>query len=166
MTFGWQYGLIALVAVQRFAELLWARRNARALLARGGKETGAAHYPLFIALHGMWLLALAFLVAPEVEPNWFWLFLFVALQVLRIWIVATLGPYWTTRIITIDGQPSVRRGPYRYFRHPNYAVVALEIPALPLALGLPWVALAFGLLNGVLLLYRIAVEDGARAAAA
>ncbi len=166
MTVGWPYALIALVGLQRLAELVWARRNTRALLARGGRETGAGHYPLFVVLHGSWLLALAIFVAPDATPNWSLLTVFLVLQILRVWIVASLGPYWTTRVITIEGEPSVRRGPYRYLRHPNYVVVALEIPALPLALNLTWLALAFGLLNFALLLYRISVEDKARAQAA
>ena len=87
---------------------------------------------------------------------------FAILQALRLWVIVSLGPFWTTRVITIDLEPPVRKGPYRYFRHPNYLVVALEIPVLSLAVGVPWVALAFGVLNVALLLYRIKIEDAAR----
>ena len=162
MALGWAHLLIALVALQRLAELLHARRNTRALIARGGKETGARHYPLFVFLHGGWLIALFVLTAPNPEPHWGWLALFAACQGLRLWVLATLGPYWTTRIITVAGAPPVATGPYRYVRHPNYLIVALEIPALPLGLGLPMVAAVFGLLNVALLAYRISIEDAAR----
>jgi methyltransferase len=131
-------------------------------MARGAREAGAGHYPLFVILHGGWLVALFALTPANPVPQWLWLAVFAACQILRVWVIAVLGPYWTTRIITLDGPPPVRRGPYRLLRHPNYAIVAVEMPALPLGLGLPWVALVFGLLNLGLLAYRIRVEDEAR----
>jgi methyltransferase len=162
MSFGWAHLLIALVALQRLAELVHARRNTRELLALGGVESGASHYPLFIALHGGWLISMFVFTEPDAEPRWALLALFGALQALRLWAMASLGPYWTTRIVTVAGTAPVTAGPYRYLRHPNYLVVALEVPVLPLALGLPAIAAVFGTLNAVLLLYRIRVEDAAR----
>ena len=161
-TLGWPHILIAFVAIERLAELVHSRRNTQALLRRGGQETGAGHYPLFVALHGCWLIALAVYAPSSLAPNWPLLAAFAILQALRVWVIVSLGPFWTTRVITIDREPPVGKGPYRYFRHPNYLVVALEIPVLSLALGLPWVALAFGALNVALLLYRIKVENAAR----
>jgi methyltransferase len=166
MTLGWPHLLIALVAIERVVELAHARRNARALLAAGGRETGAGHYPLFVALHGSWMVALAFLANPDLAPDWALIATFALLQLMRLWVIVSLGPYWTTRVIMVAGAPAVRTGPYRYLRHPNYAVVALEIPVVSLAVGLPRVALVFGCLNALLLLYRIHVEDAARAEAA
>ena len=58
MTLGWAHWLIALVALQRLAELVYARRNTAALLQLGAVETGAEHYPLFILLHAAWLAAI------------------------------------------------------------------------------------------------------------
>jgi len=161
---GWAHVLIAAVTLQRLAELAYATRNTRALLAKGGQETGAAHYPLFVLLHGGWLAAMAALTAPNPAPGWFWLTVFAACQALRLWVIATLGPYWTTRIVTLAGAPPVTAGPYRLLRHPNYAIVAVEIPALPLALGMPIVALVFGAANLALLGFRIAIENAARRA--
>ena len=83
---------------------------------------------------------------------------FVALQAFRVWILATLGPRWTTRIIVLPGEPLIASGPYRYFSHPNYAVVAAEIAVLPLALHLPLLALIFTLLNAAVLVVRIRAE--------
>ena len=162
---GWPHLLIALIAIERIVELVYARRNTRALLRRGGRESGAGHYPLFFALHGTWLAVLAFLARPDLVPGWSLLGAFAVLQLLRLWVILTLGPYWTTRIITLDGADPVRMGPYRYLRHPNYAIVALEIPVVSLAVGLPWGALLFGCLNALLLLYRVRTEEAARAAA-
>ena len=159
---GWPHALIAFVAIERLAELIHSRRNTQALLRRGGRETGARHYPLFIALHGCWLIALAVSAPSSLAPSWPLLVAFAILQALRLWVIVSLGPFWTTRVITLGHEPPVRKGPYRYFKHPNYLVVALEIPVLSLAVGVPWVALAFGVLNVALLLYRIKIEDAAR----
>jgi methyltransferase len=162
MSLGWAHAVIALVAAERIAELLLARRNTRALLARGGVETGARHYPLFVILHGGWLAAMFALMPADPEANWTLLAAFALLQAARLWVIASLGPYWTTRVIVVPGTAPVATGPYRWLRHPNYLIVALEIPVLPLALGLPSVALVFGLLNAGLLIHRIRVEDRAR----
>lgn len=155
--------LVALVAVQRGAEVLYARRNERRLRAAGAVEVGARHYPLFIVLHVAWLVALWFGIPPDARPVWPLLGLFVVLQAGRIWVLASLGWLWTTRVLTVPGQPLVRRGPYRFLRHPNYLVVAGEIAVLPLAFGAWAIAVTFSLLNGLLLLHRIRVEDAALA---
>jgi methyltransferase len=163
MTFFWVYALLGFVVLQRGLELAYARRNAARLLARGGREIGREHYPLFIALHAGWLVAIILFARPPVEVPWLLLGAFALLQALRLWVIASLGPYWTTRIITMDGEPLRRRGPYRFVRHPNYCIVALEIPLLPFLLGLPVIAAVFGLLNLLLLAYRIREEDRALA---
>lgn len=163
MTLGWVYVLLGLVALQRGIELVWAARNTRRLLAKGGREIGRDHYPLLVALHAGWLLTLILLARPTAEVHWLLLAAFLLLQIGRVWVIASLGPYWTTRIITLDGAPLRRRGPYRWLRHPNYVVVALEIPLLPLILDLPVVALAFGTVNLLLLALRIHQEEAALA---
>ncbi|HWG81021.1 MAG TPA: isoprenylcysteine carboxylmethyltransferase family protein [Stellaceae bacterium] len=159
----WVAVIVALVAVERIAELVHARRNTRALLARGAIEAGAGHYPLLVLLHGAWLVALLYAVPAERAPSWGWLGLFVLLQGLRLWVLASLGPYWTTRIITLPGAPLVRRGPYRFLRHPNYVVVVAEIAVLPLAFGAWRIALVFSALNLALLAWRIRIEQQALA---
>lgn len=158
------YAVLAFVVVQRLAELAYARRNEKRLLARGGRETGAGHYPLFILLHGGWLVALALTVPAEQPANWLWLGLFGLLQFGRLWVIVSLGPYWTTRIISVPDAPLVRSGPYRWLRHPNYLIVACEIAVLPLAFDALRLALGFSILNALLLWYRIQVEDNALAA--
>ncbi len=153
--------VVLLVAVQRLGELAYARRNTQRLLAAGGVEHGAGHYPLIVALHGGWLAALFALVPPDAPPSWGPLGGYGLLQLGRLWIIASLGARWTTRVIAPPGAPLVRRGPYRLLRHPNYLVVALEIPLLPLAFGAWQMALGFGLANLALLAHRIRVEDRA-----
>src|ERR1035437_3572633 len=114
------YAILALVVVQRTGELWYASRNTRALRARGAIEYGRGHYPLIVLLHASWLTAIA--VGIRTDPA-VWalpLMFFVLLQALRVWVLATLGPYWTTRVITIPGVRLVSHGPYRFVRHPNY----------------------------------------------
>ncbi|MBN9026112.1 MULTISPECIES: isoprenylcysteine carboxyl methyltransferase family protein [Kaistia] len=161
---GWAYWLLIAVALQRLVELARANRNTRRLLELGGREVGAEHYPLIVALHACWLLALTLLTSPDPPVNWGLIAVFALLQALRIWVLASLGPYWTTRIITLDDAPLQRKGPYRFMRHPNYLIVALEVPLLALILDLPVVALVFGAINLLLLAVRIQVEGRALAA--
>jgi methyltransferase len=155
--------IVGLVAAERIAELFHARRNTRALLAKGGVEAGAGHYPLLVLLHGAWLVAMLYFVPAETAPFWGWLAVFVVLQALRLWVLVSLGPYWTTRIITLPGAPLVRSGPYRFLRHPNYVVVVGEIAVLPLVFGAWRIALVFSALNLALLAWRIRIEEQALA---
>ena len=155
--------IVALVAAQRVAELIYGRSNEAALKRRGGIEIGQRHYPLFALLHTAWLVSLLLLVPAGTPVSWPFLALFLALQALRLWVMASLGPYWTTRVITLPQERLVRRGPYRALRHPNYAVVAGEIAVLPLVFGAWRIALVFSLLNAALLAWRIRLEERALA---
>lgn len=155
--------LLGLVALQRLLELAYARRNTRRLLAEGAREVGAAHYPLFLLLHSSWLVAIAVTVPWARVPNVALVALFLVLQAMRVWVVASLGPYWTTRVITRDDAPLIRRGPYRWIRHPNYVIVAGEIAVLPLAFGAWTVAAIWSVLNAALLLHRVRIENNALA---
>jgi methyltransferase len=157
--------LLAFVTLQRLGELVLARRNTAALLGRGGREVGAGHYPLIVALHAAWLAGLWLLAAdrPVLLP---WLTLFITLQAGRLWVIASLGERWTTRIIVLPDAPLKAGGPYRFLSHPNYAVVAGEIAVLPLVFGLTGYALLFSVLNALVLFTRIGVESAALAATA
>jgi methyltransferase len=152
--------ILALVTLQRLGELWLSNRNTRRLLAKGAREHSPAHYPLIVAVHLLWLVTLWWL-APTRPVDGFWLAFFVAIEVFRIWVLATLGPRWTTRIIVLPGAPLVRRGPYRFVNHPNYLVVVLEIAVLPLVFGLWQVAVVFSFLNAAVLTIRIRAEDRA-----
>ncbi|WP_375786096.1 isoprenylcysteine carboxyl methyltransferase family protein [Bradyrhizobium sp. Pha-3] len=152
--------ILALVTLQRLGELVLSRRNTERLLARGAIEVGARHYPLIVLVHAGWLSAL-WIWGRNQDVNLAMLTAYLALQGLRLWILATLGPRWTTRIIVLPGAPLVASGPYRYFPHPNYAVVVGEIALLPLALHLPVLALLFTVLNLAVLAIRIRAESRA-----
>jgi methyltransferase len=154
--------LFIAVVLQRLLELPIARRNTRALMAAGGVETGAAHYPLLIGVHVLWLVALAIWIARFDAPlHLGWACVYLALQPLRVWVMLSLGRFWTTRIITVPGAPLVRSGPYRLLRHPNYAIVIAEVIVLPLAVGAWPVAAIFAVLNGAALAVRLRAEDAA-----
>ena len=153
------YGIILLVALQRLVEMRYAERNTAALRARGAREIGARHYPLIVALHTGWLVAIVLLLPTPAVIDWWLLGLFILLQLARVWVIATLGPYWTTRIIMLADAPLVKRGPYRFVNHPNYIVVACEIAVLPLVFGETGVAIVFTLLNGAVLAWRIRQEE-------
>jgi methyltransferase len=152
--------ILALVTLQRLGELWLSNRNMRRLLARGATEVGAAHYPLIVAVHALWLAALWWF-APGRPVEGFWLALFILLQLARVWVIATLGDRWTTRIIILPDAPLVRAGPYRFINHPNYAVVVGEIAVLPLVFGLWSLAVLFSALNAAVLLIRIREENRA-----
>lgn len=151
--------VLVYIVIQRLGELVHANRNTRRLLSEGGEEYGEDHYHYFIFLHSAWIAVIALLVDPLHEIHPAMLVLFVATQLLRIWTLASIGRWWTTRIISAPHFDRVKRGPYRYIRHPNYLVVVLEVAIVPLMLGLPAVALLFSVLNAILLRHRISVEN-------
>ncbi|CAN5867549.1 isoprenylcysteine carboxylmethyltransferase family protein [soil metagenome] len=164
----WYVLLIALVAVERIAEVVVANRNRAWSRTQGGIEFGAGHYPVMVALHT------ALLAACLLEPillhrpfipalGWSMLAVVVAAQLLRWWCITTLGPQWNTRVIVIPGAARIAGGPYRLFSHPNYVAVIAEGIALPL-IHTGWLtALVFTMLNAALLTARINVENTALA---
>ncbi|MFF1529054.1 isoprenylcysteine carboxyl methyltransferase family protein [Cellulomonas sp. NPDC058312] len=163
--------LVALTALERLAELVVSARNARWSVARGGVESGRGHFPPMVALHTGLLLACVLEVHVADRPfvpwlGWVALALVIGSQALRWWCIATLGPRWNTRVIVVPGLPLVSTGPYRWIPHPNYVAVVVEGIALPLV-HTAWVtALAFTVLNAVLLLgFRIPAEERALRAA-
>jgi methyltransferase len=152
--------LLTFVTFQRLVELPIAHANTKRLLAAGGHEAGAGHYPLLVAVHVAWLASLWWL-APGRPIDLPFLTLFILIELGRIWVLQTLGRRWTTRIIVAPGEKLVASGPYRFVNHPNYQVVIGEIAALPLVFGLWKVALIFTVLNALALTVRIRAENRA-----
>jgi len=152
-----------LVLLQRGLEEIYSARNTNRLLAEGGREAGRDYYPVVAITHLGWIAALFLLIpasSPIIVPL---LVLYLALQVVRYWVIATLGRYWTHRIITLENALVVRAGPYRYLRHPNYAVTIAETFLLPLVFGDAAVAVIFGCVWSAVLYYKIILEDAALA---
>jgi methyltransferase len=152
--------ILGFVTLQRLVELPLARRNTAQLLARGGYEVAPSHYPMIVALHAAWL-GLLWWLAPGQPVHLPFLGLFALLELGRVWVLRTLGPRWTTRIIIVPGEKLVTDGPYRFLNHPNYLIVIGEIAVVPLIFGLIEVALLFSLLNAILLAVRIRAEEQA-----
>ena len=155
----WALAVFAYVIIQRLGELVYANANTRRLLAEGGREYGARHYPLFLILHSGWLISIAMFATPTATANIALLIAFIASQAFRFWTLSSIGRWWTTRIISAAHFPRVKRGPYRFIKHPNYALVVVEIALLPLLLGAPAMAVTFSLLNAGLLWWRIRMEN-------
>ncbi|MDY6999656.1 MAG: isoprenylcysteine carboxyl methyltransferase family protein [Actinomycetota bacterium] len=156
--------LIALVAVERVAELVVSQRNLKWSRAHGGVEYGAGHYPVMVVLHTALLAGCLFEAAHrEFLPalGWPMLALVVAAQGLRWWCIATLGHQWNTRVVVVPDAERVTGGPYRFIAHPNYVAVVIEGIALPLVHSAWITALVFTVLNAALLRTRISVENTA-----
>ncbi|MFJ7951061.1 isoprenylcysteine carboxyl methyltransferase family protein [Lysinibacillus sp. NPDC096418] len=159
------YIIVFLVIAQRLTEVFIAKRNEKWMLSQGAYEFGASHYPYMLALHSSFFLFLIVEVITNnssLSPLFPLLFiLFVAVQALRIWCLRSLGPFWNTKIIILPGAEVVKKGPYVFFRHPNYAVVCLEILLLPLMFQAYFTAFCFTLLNITMLSVRIPLEEKA-----
>lgn len=167
VSLAWYLALLVATGLERVAELVVSARNARWAFARGGREFGRGHFPPMVALHTALLVACALEAWLGGRPFLPWLgwpafTVVVASQGLRWWCIGALGPRWNTRVIVVPGLPLVDRGPYRWLRHPNYLAVVAEGIALPLVHSAWITAVAFTVLNAVLLFgFRIPVEERA-----
>jgi methyltransferase len=155
------HAVLLIVLLQRGGELVLARANTARLLQLGAIEIDRGGYKFLVALHATWLLALFATVPAARPPNWPLLGVFAALQIGRIWVIASLGRRWTTRLIVLPRAPLIARGPYRWLSHPNYLIVVGEMAILPLAFGAVAIAIAFSACNGLLLARRIRLEEAA-----
>ncbi len=157
----WLYAVVAFVVVQRLSELVVAHRNTSRLLDQGAHEVGREQCPWIVGLHALWLVALLTMVDPATQLEFVLLGVFCLLQLARLWVLASLGRRWTTRVMVMPGAPLVDHGPYKYVKHPNYMIVVAEIAILPLVFGAWQIALVFTLLNAILLRGRMRMEDQA-----
>ena len=160
--------LLGVVALERLFELVVSKRNASKILSQGGQEWGAGHYPVMVFLHTLIFPAAwaeVHFLDRVFQPNVAWVMtgLVGATMLLRYWAIHSLGDHWNTRVIVLPNADLVRRGPYRWVRHPNYLAVIIELAAIPLFHGAWLTAVSFGLANLVLLRHRIQVEEKAMA---
>lgn len=157
--------VISSVILQRLIELLIARRNEKWMLGQGAFEVGASHYPIMVTMHlAFFVTFLLEVVALGRTLSPFWILLliiFLLTQTARIWCLLSLGKFWNTKIIILPGADVVRRGPYRWLRHPNYLIVSIELLVLPLLFGAYFTAILYSLLNIWMLSVRIPAEEKA-----
>ncbi len=151
---------LAYVILERLIELPIATRNTKRLIAAGGVEHSPGHYPLIVAVHALWIATMLWF-GHDNPVSYVWLGVYAVLQVLRIYILGTLGKRWTTRIIVLRNEHRVTKGPFGFVPHPNYMLVIAEILVAPLVLGLWEVAAVFGALNAMVLTIRISAEERA-----
>lgn len=147
------------MAIARLSELAWSRHN----LAGSGVTTegrlSRATYPLIVVLHTAVIGGTV--VFGRGRVRWPWLAVLIAVQPLRAWVLTTLGGRWNARAAVPDELRIETGGPYAYVRHPNYAIIFIELIALPLAFGVSWLAAAGTVGNAVLLAPRIIEEEAA-----
>jgi methyltransferase len=150
---------------QRLIELAIARKNEKWMKQQGASEFGAKHYKYMVTIH---LLFFIFLIAEKIILNrgvssfWpFFLAVFLLAQCLRIWTISSLGKYWNTKIIVLADAKVIRKGPYRFIKHPNYCVVTIELLVVPLLFSCFMTAILFSCLNVLILSIRIPAEEKA-----
>jgi methyltransferase len=154
---------ISLIILLRIGELILSRRNEKWLLQNGAIEYGQNHYPLIVALHVLFIISLIieYSMKRTVYYSSFLLVLFFLLLIFKSWIILSLGKFWNTKIYRIPNYPLIKKGLYRYFKHPNYMIVIIEIAVIPLIFHLYFTAAIFTLFNAIMLSVRIKEENKA-----
>ncbi|MEG7377767.1 isoprenylcysteine carboxyl methyltransferase family protein [Bacillus subtilis] len=157
--------LIAILIAQRAAEMAVARQNEQKVKKQGAIEFGESHYPYIIIMHILFFLSLtAEVLLMNKQPSSWWIGIAVAIlsvQAVRYWALCSLGAYWNTKILVVPGAELVKKGPYKWMKHPNYTVVILEILLIPLLYQAYVTMCLFSIVNAVLLTVRIRAEDKA-----
>lgn len=156
---------IAVIILQRITELVIAKKNEREMKSQGALEFGQSHYPFIVAVHSLFFVVYIIevsLFSNELSPFWTILFsLFLLTQAGRIWALKSLGPYWNTKIIVLPNATVVKKGPYQFIKHPNYAIVTAEFIIIPLMFQAYFTAVIFTILNIIILMIRIPAEENA-----
>lgn len=154
---------ISFVILLRIGELLLSKRNEEWLIQNGAVEYGQKHYPFIVALHGLFISSLIFEYFRQQDRGYsiVLIIFYLILLAFKIWVILSLGKFWNTKIYHIPNTPLIKRGPYQYFRHPNYMIVIAEIAVIPMIFHLYFTAVTFTLLNVIMLFVRIKEENKA-----
>lgn len=152
---------ISFVILLRIGELLLSKRNERWLLQNGAVEYGNKHYPFIVTLHVLFFISLIFEYSIQQTASYslFFIVLYFVLIALKVRVILSLGKFWNTKIYHIPNVPILKKGPYKYIKHPNYMIVIAEIAVIPLAFHLYYTAIIFTLLNSIILFVRIKEEN-------
>ncbi len=159
--------VMSFLIIQRLVELSISSRNVRAMLKEGGIEYGKEHYKYIVVMHSLFIISMLteYLLRDHYgklnDISYLFLVFFIFLQAMRVWVITSLGKFWSTRIIRVPGSELVKKGPYKFLKHPNYLVVSLEIFCLPMIFGLYYTAAIFTILNALILYMRIKEENKA-----
>ncbi len=154
---------ISFVILLRIGELLLSKRNERWLLQHGAVEYGNKHYPFIVTLHVLFIISLIFEYSIQQTASYslFFIVLYFVLIAFKVRVILSLGKFWNTKIYHIPNVPLLKKGPYKYSKHPNYLIVIAEIAVIPLAFHLYYTAIVFTLLNSIILFVRIREENKA-----
>ena len=154
---------VSFVILLRIGELLLSKRNEKWLLRNDAVEYGNEHYPFIVALHVVFILSLILEYSTRQPTSYslFFLIVYFLLLAFKSWVMLSLGKFWNTKIYRIADVPLITKGPYKYFKHPNYLVVIGEIAVIPLAFHLYYTTLTFTVLNTIMLTVRIKEENKA-----
>lgn len=152
---------ISFIVLLRIGELILSRRNEVWLLNHGAIEYGQKHYPFIVALHVLFItvLIIEYLTKASVDFNMLFLILYGILLAFKVWVILSLVKFWNTKIYHISGYPLIKKGVYKYIKHPNYLIVIAEIALIPLVFHLIFTAIAFSVLNAMMLTVRIIEEN-------
>ena len=147
--------------LQRLSELYIARGNEKWLLSQGAVQYGQSHYPFIIALHTGFIISIIaeYFLRDQPPISWIFLAIFIAVLLFKYWALSSLGKYWNTKIYRVPGVYPVKKGPYKFLKHPNYMEVVCEIAIIPLVFHLYYTAVIFTVLNAIMLTVRITVEN-------
>ena len=154
---------ISFFVLIRLAELIYAKKNEQWLLQNGAIEYGAEHYPFIVILHSLFIVSLLLEYYWKGEDifNPIVLFVYIFCILIKGWVIFSLGKYWNTKIFRIPHALLIRKGPYKFIKHPNYIIVIAEIAVIPLIFNLYYTAIIFSILNAIILSIRISVENKA-----
>jgi methyltransferase len=152
---------ISFLIIQRLSELYVSSKNEKWLLSNGAIEYGKEHYPYIVLLHTLFIISLIaeYIWRADAAANYFFIILFFVLIIIKVVVISTLGHYWNTKIYKVPGTRPIATGIYKYVKHPNYIIVICEIAIIPLAFHLYYTAVAFTILNAIMLTVRIKKEN-------
>ncbi len=159
--------LIALLVVfgAMGVEALWSTANEAVLRRRGAQAVPDASFPSMRIAYPAGFLAVC-LEGVYRGAQWNgWaaagLVVFVVGKLIKVAAIATLGRRWTFRVLVLPGAPLVAHGIYRALRHPNYVGVVGEVLGIGLWMQAPITGTLFGVTFGLILLWRIRIEERA-----
>ena len=152
--------LMAFVIASRIFELILSNKNTKRLINEGGTEYYKSHYKFIVAFHFIFVLFFLVKSFTVTNINLLYLYVFCVVQIVRYRIIYELGKYWTTRIIVVN-KPLIKTWMFRYFRHPNYIVVFLEVILISLFFNDFFSLILFTTINFILICIRIFYEEKA-----
>ncbi|MEI8278734.1 MAG: isoprenylcysteine carboxylmethyltransferase family protein [Bacteroidota bacterium] len=152
---------LSFIILQRLSELLIAKRNEKWLLKNGAIEYGKAHYPVIVLMHTLFFVSMIieYNAIPDKTIDTPFLIVCIILILTKAWVIGSLGNYWNTKIFRIPNTALVKKGAYKYVKHPNYIIVVCELAAIPLVFHLYYTAIIFSLLNALMLSVRLREEN-------